>query len=403
MGRRTRGGDRDQEWFDAIERGDVDTVRAMLADRFDVNTRNDYDWNGFSYAISIDLDEQRKDMIRTLLEAGINMYDYMITGVDEFVEPFSQEIEKGGDLEILQMLLDYGGDLSEQDFFGYNPLESTFNRLIGMGPGPERDHLVNEVIPWLIDHGGYITLHFLTTRAKNMYQEDIHRLLQAPRGPYRPSRHDAIIVWQEWRRVHGQEDHLPEPNLNSILHHRPALYEVIRNMYRDEGYGELPLAPAPPAPARRIIPRDPFVIPPMNGLATLTIPKHARNELSYNDINVTRPIMNFHEEHTHGRHYQNEGTINYLKKSRKNPFTRELIVNTRWYRPVFNNNAPPPPPPSNKKKEDEEEGKEGGKRTRKATRTRKAIKRTRKAKTQKGRSKRRVRKAKTRKGVSRRS
>jgi hypothetical protein len=133
---------------------------------------------------------------------------------------------------------------------------------------------------------------------------------------------------------------------------------------------------------------NPFNPRPMNGLPTLSIPKNAKNAIMFGSINMNRPIMNFHNEHTHGRYYQDESTIRGLERTRQNPFTRSNIVDTRWYRPIPKNNN------------NNEEGKKGGKQRK--IRTHMTNKRAHKAKTRKGARRKRVRNAKTRR-ASRRS
>ena len=70
-----------------------------------------------------------------------------------------------------------------------------------------------------------------------------------------------------------------------------------------------------------------------NTINQIELSENAENAIMFNSINFTKPILNFNNESTHGRYYQNSNTLKNLKRTGVNPFTKQKISKAKWLMP----------------------------------------------------------------------
>ena len=70
-----------------------------------------------------------------------------------------------------------------------------------------------------------------------------------------------------------------------------------------------------------------------NTMNQIELSENAENAIMFNSINFTKPILNFNNESTRGRYYQNSNTLKNLKRTGVNPFTKQKISKAKWLMP----------------------------------------------------------------------
>ena len=70
-----------------------------------------------------------------------------------------------------------------------------------------------------------------------------------------------------------------------------------------------------------------------NTMNQIELSENAENAIMFNSINFTKPILDFDDESTHGRYYQNSNTLKNLKRTGVNPFTKQKISKVKWLMP----------------------------------------------------------------------
>lgn len=93
-----------EQWFDAIDDGDLKTVKAMLQQGFPVNTRDTLGDTAVIHIIETPNKAMKMKLLRLLLEAGASTKGAI-----------HKEINAGGDYTVLKELLDFGADINEID------------------------------------------------------------------------------------------------------------------------------------------------------------------------------------------------------------------------------------------------------------------------------------------------
>ena len=104
--------------------------------------------------------------------------------------------------------------------------------------------------------------------------------------------------------------------------------------YQNSNYDNVPIARvAPVAPVAPGIPNRNFNAPQnMTNLNELEIANNAENAIIGDPINMERPVLTINDV-KFKRYYQSKGSLNNLKMTKKNPFTRNAINHVVWYKP----------------------------------------------------------------------
>jgi len=109
----------DKRLFDAIGRGDLDTVRLLLSRGADVSIRDGNSWGPLDHACGDGL----TDIVRLLLEYGA---DVNANNNDFHLVPLHWAC-KSGNTDVVRLLLEVGADLTVRNSFGKTPLDQVLS------------------------------------------------------------------------------------------------------------------------------------------------------------------------------------------------------------------------------------------------------------------------------------
>lgn len=210
----------------------------------------------------------------------INIIDYLIL---QDADVTSQDkngntvlynyVTLGDNVDIVKSLIEYGADVNQENNYGRTPLTMASH------------HGNMEIVKYLVEHGAEVNggrngTALITATDKN-HPEIVKYLLQ----------HGADINVQN---TYGQTP-----------------FDIATDMR----YSEIIDILAPYVTTRRVLPNN------------------ATNAITYNEINFTKPLMNFGKEYNHGRYYQNKATVRNIQRTLRNPFTREKVNRNsiKWY------------------------------------------------------------------------
>lgn len=110
--------DRADTLFAAAEAGDLETVRALAVAGFPIDIRSKNGWN----ALIVATYHERKELVKWLLASGFGVNDANYKGTTILMYALTAA-QKSGDLELMELLMAQGADVTRRDDAGKNALE----------------------------------------------------------------------------------------------------------------------------------------------------------------------------------------------------------------------------------------------------------------------------------------
>jgi len=340
---RKRGGNNDEVWEqaeNAVIGHDLATLEDLLENGFDINYQNQYGYTLLMIAAS----NGDFVLINFLLENGADVSkqnDLKQTAlIQSMTYSFYDREQFPNTKDIVELLVQHGANPEAEDRVGCTALFYAiriYNR---------------EIILFLLNNGANIN-HLSKSNQSPLIDlfshNGIYDLVGIPSGIQQLLDIETLLL------ENGADVNIQDKNGDTALMHiidknikRPQNIDIVRllleygadpNLVNDEGKKAIDIARKLRLNNIVDLLKDKIPNIPQNITNRRVLPNNATNAITYGEINFTQPAFNFGKEFTYGRYYQNEPTIEELKRTLKNPFTQEHI-NVRsatWYMPTRKN------------------------------------------------------------------